>query len=121
MGFLIRFSNKTLEEIELYLRIAADYIIDGKLVAFPTNSVYGIGGSPLNLNLVEKVFNIKFRDRSKGFLLLVCDYKEALKVAKFNDKAQRLAKKFWPGQLTLILKRKEPNISRYYRIKSSRK
>ena len=110
MGFLIKFSKKQLEETELYLKIAVDYIIEGKLIAFPTNSVYGIGGSPLNLNLIERIFNIKYRDRSKGLLLLVSDIDEASKIAEFSDTAKRLAKEFWPGQLTLILKRKEPNI-----------
>ncbi len=110
MGFLVRFSNKKLEDIKIYLTIAVDYIIEGKLIAFPTNSVYGIGGSPLDLNLIERIYNIKFRDRSKGLLLLVSDFEEASKIAEFNDTAKCLANHFWPGQLTIILKRKEPNI-----------
>ena len=110
MGFLIRLSGKEEKEIELFLEIAADNIIEGKVISFPTNSVYGIGGDPQNLDLIERLFDIKFRDRSKGFLLLVSDYEEALKIAEFNSVAKRLANYFWPGQLTLILKRKEPNI-----------
>ncbi|MFX1391440.1 MAG: L-threonylcarbamoyladenylate synthase, partial [Promethearchaeota archaeon] len=47
---------------------------------------------------------------SKGLLLLVSDYEEATKVAEFNDIAKNLVKKYWPGQLTLILKKKEPCI-----------
>jgi L-threonylcarbamoyladenylate synthase len=84
--------------------------MEGKLIGFPTNSVYGLGGDPLNLNLVERLYNIKFRERSKGFLLLVSDFNEASKIAEFNRTAKKLANHFWPGQLTLILKRKEPNI-----------
>ncbi|MFX1314133.1 MAG: L-threonylcarbamoyladenylate synthase, partial [Promethearchaeota archaeon] len=82
----------------------------GKIIAFPTDSVYGMGGDPQNLNLIDRIYNIKFRDRSKGLLLLVSDIEEANKVAEFNALARSLAKKFWPGLLTLILKRKEPNI-----------
>jgi L-threonylcarbamoyladenylate synthase len=94
----------------LFLDIAVENIIDGNLIAFPTNSVYGIGGDPLNLNLIERCFTIKFRDRNKGLLLLISDIEEALKIAEFNDTAKKLAQYYWPGQLTLILNRKEPNI-----------
>ena len=110
MGFLIKFSGKKQEDISIYLEIAVDYIMKGKLIAFPTNSVYGIGGDPFNTDLIERIYNIKYRDRSKGFLLLVSDYEEALKIAEFNNLAKKLAKHFWPGQLTLILRKKESNI-----------
>ena len=110
MGFLIKFSRKTQEDIDVYLETAVDYIIDGKLIAFPTNSVYGIGGDPQNLELIQRLYDIKFRDRSKGFLLLVSDYEEACKIAEFSEKGKKLASQFWPGQLTLILKKKESNL-----------
>lgn len=110
MGFLVKLSGKRLEDIQIFLEEAADIIISGGLLGFPTNSVYGLGGNPLNLDLIERLYNIKFRDRNKGFLLLVSDIEEAHKIAEFNETAKILAEKFWPGQLTLILKRKEPNI-----------
>ncbi|MCK4384110.1 MAG: threonylcarbamoyl-AMP synthase, partial [Candidatus Lokiarchaeota archaeon] len=80
------------------------------VIAFPTNSVYGIGGDPLNIKLIERIYNIKYREREKGFLLLVSDFEEASRIAHFNNTAKNLAKQYWPGQLTLILKRKEPNV-----------
>jgi len=110
MGFLIRLAGKELKDTDFYLQIAVENIIEGKIIAFPTNSVYGIGGDPLNLDVVERIFEMKFRDRSKGLLLLVSDFEEASKIVEFNEVAKRLADKYWPGQLTLILKRKEPNI-----------
>ena len=110
MGFLVKLSGNLDKNTEIFLETAVDWIIEGKLIGFPTNSVYGLGGDPLNLSLVERLYNIKFRSRSKGFLLLVCDFDEAFKIAKFNNTAKKLANHFWPGQLTLILKRKEPNI-----------
>ncbi|MFX0042660.1 MAG: L-threonylcarbamoyladenylate synthase [Candidatus Hodarchaeota archaeon] len=110
MGFLIRLAGKELKESEFYLQIAAENIIEGKIIAFPTNSVYGIGGDPQNLDVIERIFEIKFRDRSKGLLLLVSDFEEASKIVEFNEVAKKLADKYWPGQLTLILKRKEPSI-----------
>lgn len=110
MGLLLKLKGKSIEEIRSYLEFAAEYVIEGKIVAFPTDSVYGLGGDPQNLDVIDKIYNLKFRDRSKGLLLLVSDIKEANKIAEFNLLGTKLAEHFWPGQLTLILKRKEPNI-----------
>jgi len=110
MGFLVKIAGKRLEEVQLFLEKAVEVIVSGGLLGFPTNSVYGIGGDPLNLDLIERCLSIKFRDRDKGFLMLISDIEEALKIAEFNDTAKILADNFWPGQLTLILNRKEPNI-----------
>lgn len=110
MGFLVKLGGRTLEEIELYLKIAVENIIEGKIIAFPTNSVYGIGGNPLNLDVINRIYDIKYRDRGKGFLLLASDFDEVLKIAEFNDLATKLAKHYWPGQLTLILKKKDQSV-----------
>ena len=113
MGFLIRIPKQyveNLEQIKYIFEIAVDYIISGRLLAFPTDSVYGIGGDPLSLEVVEKLFTIKYRDQNKGFLLLVSDFEEASKIAEFNNVSKLLAEKYWPGQLTLILKKKAQNI-----------
>ncbi len=110
MGLLIRSLGKNKRNLSKYLEIVVDFIIQGKLIAFPTNSVYGIGGDPQDLELIDRVYDIKFREKSKGLLLLVADLEEAKKIAEFNEVAEKLADFFWPGQLTLILKRKEPNI-----------
>jgi L-threonylcarbamoyladenylate synthase len=109
MGFLIKVSGKKIEDIDIYLETAAEYVTEGKIIGFPTDSVYGLGGDPLNLKLIEALYRIKFRDRNKGFLLLVSDLEEASKIAEFNDVAKKLALNYWPGELTLILKRKEPH------------
>ena len=110
MGFLIRLKGKGIQDLEFFLEIAVENIIEGKLISFPTNSVYGLGGNPLNLEVVNRIYDIKYRDRSKGLLLLVADTEEAEKIAEFNKISYKLAERFWPGQLTLILERKEPNI-----------
>ncbi|MHA1763400.1 MAG: L-threonylcarbamoyladenylate synthase [Promethearchaeota archaeon] len=110
MGFLIRVADKNIEDIKTFLNIAVDYIIEGKVIAFPTDSVYCLGGDPLNLHVIEQLNQIKFQEENKGFLLLLADMEEALKIAEFNPMALKLAKRFWPGQLSLVLKRKSPNI-----------
>lgn len=110
MGFLVNVSKKSVNEIEMFLNIAADTIMEGKIIAFPTNSVYGLGCDPTNMNAVDRLYQIKFRDHSKGFLLLVFNVQEAEKVAIFNDTARILAEHYWPGKLSLILKRQNENI-----------
>ncbi|TKJ21113.1 MAG: threonylcarbamoyl-AMP synthase [Promethearchaeota archaeon Loki_b32] len=110
MGFLIKLAGKELKDIEIYLKIAVENIIEGKVIAFPTDSVYGIGGDPQNIEVINRIYDIKFRDRSKGLLLLLSDYEEANKIAEFNDTTRKLANHYWPGQLTLILKRRKPCI-----------
>lgn len=110
MGFLIKLKGKSIEDLDFIFEIAIENIIEGKLIAFPTDSVYGLGGDPLNLELINRIYEIKYRDRSKGLLLLVADIEEAEKIAEFNKISYKLAEHFWPGQLTLILKRKEPNM-----------
>ena len=110
MGFLIKLKGKKIQDLEFVFETAVENIIEGKLIAFPTNSVYGLGCDPTNLIAIEKIYDIKYRDRSKGLLLLVADIEEAEKVADFNKIGYKLAERFWPGQLTLILNKKERNI-----------
>ncbi len=110
MGLLIKLSGKKLEDIKIYLETAVENICEGNIIAFPTNSVYGLGCDFQNLNSIERLYNIKYRERKKGFLLLVSDYEEASKIAEFSKTAKKLADQFWPGQLTLILKKREPSI-----------
>ncbi len=110
MGLLIKLAGKSGAEIKPYLEMAVEKIMEGKLIAFPTDSVYGFGGDPLNLDLIERLYSMKNRERSKGFLLLISDIDEAKKIADFNETAEKLAKIYWPGELTLVLKKKDPNI-----------
>jgi len=110
MGLLVKIAGKKLEDLDVFLEKAVEIVANGGVIAFPTNSVYGLGGDPLNLEVINRIYDIKYRDRSKGLLLLVADTEEAEKVADFNKTSYKLAERFWPGQLTLILKKKEPNI-----------
>ena len=82
MGFLVKLGGKELEDIQFYLQIAVENIIEGKIIAFPTDAVYGIGGDPLNKDVIKRIYDIKFRDVSKGFLLLVSDYEDKITEAE---------------------------------------
>ena len=83
---------------------ASDTIRDGGVVIFPTDTVYGIGCDPYDEKAVEKIYKIKSRDSSKPLPVLVHSMEVASKIAEFDKHSEKLARNFWPGPLTLILK-----------------
>ena len=85
---------------------ASKKILNGEVIFIPTDTVYGIAASPYNDSAIKRIFLLKKRPLSNSLVLLCSNYKMAKKYAIFNKTANILAKKFWPGPLTLILKRK---------------
>lgn len=86
--------------------IAANIIKKGGLVAFPTETVYGLGADALNSKAVLALFKAKKRPLDNPPIVHVSDLKEVYKLAeKVPNKAEKLMKKFWPGPLTLIFRR----------------
>lgn len=85
---------------------AAQVLASGHLVAFPTETVYGLGADGLNPEAVQKIFNAKGRPADHPVILHVADIAHARQlVAQWPQTAEELAQTFWPGPLTLILKR----------------
>ena len=86
----------------------AQSIKNGKIVVFPTETVYGIGTNGLDENAIEKLYKIKQRPKEKPITLLVSDIEMIDKVAReINEIEYKLIKKFMPGPLTIILMKKE--------------
>ncbi len=83
---------------------ASQIINQGGIVVFPTDTVYGIGCNPYNKDSVRKIYEIKSRDISKPFPVLVYSKEVAEKIAFFDEFTKKIAEKFWPGALTIILK-----------------
>ena len=95
------------------LKEPAKIIKHGGIVVFPTETVYGIGTNGLNTNAVEKLYKVKQRPLSKPISLLVNSIDMINEIAKDITKLEYvLIKEFFPGPLTIILKKKEivPNI-----------
>ena len=88
---------------------AAALIRDGKLVAFPTETVYGLGANALDDFAVSAIFAAKERPRFNPLIVHVLDRTEAVEIVTFNAIARALADAFWPGALTLVLPRREPS------------
>lgn len=87
------------------IRYAADQIRSGEVLGMPTDTFYGLAADPFNLRAVERVYEIKSRSRHKPLSLLIEDVEQAEELAKpLPQEFRALAKKFWPGPLTIIVK-----------------
>lgn len=89
------------------IKIAAKIIKEGGIVAFPTETVYGLGADAFNENAIKKVFEVKNRPFNDPLIVHVADLKIIEKIAYLDDRVFLLIKKFWPGPLTLVLKKKK--------------
>ena len=90
---------------EAQLARAASLLRDGALVAFPTETVYGLGGDATNDRAVAAIFAAKGRPTFNPLIVHVAELAAAESLADFNDRARDFARRFWPGPLTLVLKR----------------
>jgi L-threonylcarbamoyladenylate synthase len=86
------------------IKEAGKLLKKGKLVAYPTDTVYGLGADPFNIKAVENLLKVKKRKRELGLPVLVSDERVARRIAEFTPEADILSKNFWPGALTLVLK-----------------
>lgn len=89
------------------IREAAGYLRRGGLVAFPTETVYGLGGDATNSHAVAGIFETKGRPRFNPLIVHVASLAVAEGYAEVTDLARKLAQRFWPGPLTLVMKRKD--------------
>lgn len=97
---IIQIDSEKPEKEKIERAVAA--IRNNGLVVYPTETLYGLGADPFSSEAVRKVFEVKGRSY-KPISVAVSDLKQAEKVARFNSLALRLAEKFLPGPLTIIL------------------
>ena len=82
---------------------AAQWILQGKVVAFPTETFYGLGADALDAEALQKIFRVKQREEDKPLLLLVADQTWLPGLVKdIPPRAGPLMERFWPGPLTLV-------------------
>ena len=94
------------------IRVAAEVIKKGGLVAFPTETVYGLGADALNERAVRKIFEVKGRPADNPLIVHVSSVEQIYEIAKPNEIAELLIKKFFPGPLTLVMEnRKVPKVT----------
>lgn len=82
---------------------AVNVLRSGGVIAFPTETVFGIGALLSKPQAIKRIYKIKKRPRSKPLQILVASLKQARELGRFNEQALKLGKKGWPGPLTLIV------------------
>ncbi|MGE0718988.1 MAG: L-threonylcarbamoyladenylate synthase, partial [Alphaproteobacteria bacterium] len=85
---------------------AARLLRAGRLVAFPTETVYGLGGDATDDRAVAAIFAAKGRPAFNPLIAHVADVEAAGRIARLGDRAAMIARRFWPGPLTLVLPRR---------------
>ncbi len=91
---------------------ASQIINQGGIAVFPTDTVYGIGCNPYNKDSVRKIYEIKSRDISKPFPVLVYSKDIAERIVFFDEFTEKIVERFWPGPLTIILKLTDENLKK---------
>ena len=102
MTNIYTYTNSTIEK-------AAEIIKNGGLVSFPTETVYGLGANVFNPKAVANIFAAKGRPSFNPLISHIAEIETMSELAQIDERALSLAKEFWPGPLTFVLKRKEKN------------
>ena len=88
------------------LKKAAEILADGGLVAFPTETVYGLGGNALNPESSRRIYAAKGRPSDNPLIVHIADIGDlGPLVSKIPESARRLAERFWPGPMTMVFKK----------------
>ncbi len=87
------------------LKIAADLLKRGEVAVFPTDTTYGLGGLFDDKKVIKKILLIKGRTDTK-FSLVASDGKQVERFFKLSPQAKKLAKKYWPGPLSIVVSRR---------------
>jgi L-threonylcarbamoyladenylate synthase len=97
-------ATDTREKFDAAVKRAVELLRAGEVVALPTETVYGLAANALNAEAVQRIFQIKGRPPHNPIIVHVASRELASQaVSDWNDAAEKLAKAFWPGPLTLVL------------------
>ena len=92
------------------IRKSVEIIENGGVIIFPTDTVYGIGCNPYDVNAVKKIYEIKSREKIKSLPVLASSIEIVKQISIIDEFTEKIIKKYWPGPLTLILKLKDKNL-----------
>lgn len=101
-SYPIRRNMSILKATKNNIMVASRIAERGGLVIYPTETVYGLGCNPLNVKAVKQLLKLK-GNRTKPLPVLAASIKDAEKIAVISQKGKKLAAKFWPGPLTLVV------------------
>ena len=94
------------------IRKSVEIIENGGVIIFPTDTVYGIGCNPYDVNAVKKIYEIKLREKTKSLPVLASSIEIVKQITIMDEFTEKIVKKYWPGPLTLILKLKDKNLKK---------
>ena len=94
------------------IRKSVEIIENGGVIIFPTDTVYGIGCNPYDVNAVKKIYQIKSREKTKSLPVLASSIEIVKQITIIDEFTEKIVKKYWPGPLTLILKLKDKNLKK---------
>jgi L-threonylcarbamoyladenylate synthase len=95
------------EKLKEDIKTAVQILNSGGVIAIPTETVYGLACDPRNSKAVQRIFAIKGRDDGKPLQLIASSFTQVESLAELTDAEHRVAKKHWPGPLTLLIKLKK--------------
>ncbi len=102
--------EKIIPAVPASLNLASKYLLQGKLVSFPTETVYGLGADATNDQAVARIFAAKQRPDFNPLIIHLPSLAEAEKYVEFDMVSRKMAEAFWPGPFTLVLKKKPGSI-----------
>lgn len=102
------------------IRLITEKLLNGDVIIFPTDTVFGIGCIATNTKAIEKTYKLKGREKTKSLLLNVANITTIKKFAKVSKLDNLLIKKFMPGTLSLILNVKNQTPLSHYVIKDNK-
>lgn len=106
--FKISDKNRMMDEARKAVEKAGKILQKGGLVAFPTETVYGLGGDALNPESSRKIYAAKGRPSDNPLIIHICRWEDLPEIVKkIPESAKRLAAAFWPGPLTMILEKSD--------------
>lgn len=85
------------------IRQAAEMVRDGLVVAYPTDTLYGLAVDPRNAGAVQRLFELKGRPETSALTLIAADMAHARAAGDLSSIAERLAARWWPGPLTIVV------------------
>ena len=94
------------------IRKSVEIIENGGVIIFPTDTVYGVGCNPYDVNAVKKIYEIKSREKIKSLPVLASSIQIVKQISIIDEFTEKIIKKYWPGPLTLILKLKDKNLKK---------
>ena len=104
---LFKIDSKNIEKFENELKNAAEFIKNGELVVIPTETVYGLGGDATNPDAAKKIYSAKGRPSDNPLIIHVASPSDAEKYTYTNEIYYKLAERFMPGPLTVVLPAKD--------------